>query len=199
MLTQLPPSPLPSLRAVELAPADAPLLQRFFDENPQYFLAVQGEPAGPGEATEEIAGELPPGVPHTRKWVIGYVAPNGALAGIANLVSDIFAPTVWNVSTFIIATARHGSGEAQALYKSLEAWAAGSGACWLRLGVVKGNTRGERFWLAQGFVDTRERSGYQIGRQVNVLRVMAKPLHGGSIDDYLSLVPRDRPEHANAL
>jgi hypothetical protein len=62
------------------------------------------------------------------------------------------------------------------------------------LGVVKGNVRAERFWQAQGFVDTRERHGYQIGNQVNVLRVMMKPLAGGTLADYLDLVPRDRPE-----
>ena len=148
----------------------------------------------PNEAGEEIAGELPAGLVYSRKWVVGYVAADGELAAMANLLSDVFVPSVWNLSTFIVGAPRHGTGDAQALYHSLENWAARNGARWLRLGVVKGYERAERFWLSRGFLQIRERSGYQIGRQVNVIRVMCKPLAGGTVADYLSLVPRDRPE-----
>ena len=55
----LPPSPIAAPRTIELGPSDVSLLQRFFDENPAYFIAVHGEPAGPDEAHEEIHG-LPP-------------------------------------------------------------------------------------------------------------------------------------------
>jgi hypothetical protein len=113
---------------------------------------------------------------------------------MANLLSDVFLPSVWNLSTFIVSTSRHGTGEAQALYRSLENWTTRNGARWLRLGVVKGYVRAERFWLSRGFVQTRERAGYQIGKQVNVIRVMCKPVAGGTVAEYLSLVTRDRPE-----
>jgi len=33
-----------------------------------------------------------------------------------------------------------------------------------------------------------------MGSRVNDLRVMAKPLAGGAIADYLAMVARDRPE-----
>jgi hypothetical protein len=190
----LPSGETASLRTLELHVVDAPLLQRFFDANPAYFLAVQGEPAGEDEAMDEIAGELPPGLAYTRKFVIGYADDTGALVAMANLLSDIFVPGVWNLSTFMVATAQHGTGMAHSLYQELEAWTIACGAHWLRLGVVKGNARAERFWLSQGYLDTRERSGFQIGNQVNVLRVMAKPLAGGTLEDYLRLVPRDRPD-----
>lgn len=64
---------------------------------------------------------------------------------------------------------------------------------WLSLGVVAGNTRVERFWLSCGFVETRIRTDYQIGQQLNTLRVMCKPFAVGSIKDYLMLVDRDVP------
>jgi GNAT superfamily N-acetyltransferase len=175
------------------------LLQRFFEANPAYFVAVQGEPAMPNEASEEIAGELPADLVYSRKWIVGYVATDGELAAMANLLSDIFVPSVWNLSTFIVATSRHGTGDGQALYHSLENWMVHNGARWLRLGVVKGYERAERFWLSRGFKQIRERSGYQIGRQVNVVRVMCKPLAGGTVAEYLSLVPRDRPGPQNAF
>jgi GNAT superfamily N-acetyltransferase len=191
--TELPPSPIDGLRTIELTAGREPLLQQFFEANPEYFLAVGGEPAGPNEAHEEIHGALPQDWPFTKKWVIGWVDGGGALAAMANLVSDLLAPGVWHVGTFIVATARHGSGDAHALYRGLEAWAVSNGAAWLRLGVVLGNARAERFWQSLGYVQTRTRSGVQIGRQTNTLRVMFKPLANGTLESYLSLVPRDRP------
>lgn len=113
---------------------------------------------------------------------------------MANLVSDILAPRVWNISTFIVATARHGTCEAGVIYRSLENWASENGAQWLRLGVVQGNARGERFWDKADFVQTRLREGVQFGEQTNTLRVMVKFLAGGTLEQYLALIPRDRPE-----
>ena len=44
--TQLPASPIPALRVVELAAGNEPALQHFFEANPAYFLAVNGERVG---------------------------------------------------------------------------------------------------------------------------------------------------------
>lgn len=195
-ITELPPSPLPDLRVVELTPDEESLLQAFFELNPLYFLSVNGEPAQPGEALVEINDPLPAGWAFTKKWLIGYLNPDGSLAAMANVVSDLLVPTVWHISTFIVATARHGSGDAQALYAGIESWAISNGACWLRLGVVRGNARAERFWTRQGYVQTRLREGAQMGKRTNTLRVMCKPLYGGSVEQYLTLVQRDRPEPA---
>jgi GNAT superfamily N-acetyltransferase len=190
----LPQSPIPSLRVIELTPAHATLLQRFFDANPEYSIAVSGEPAGPNAAYEEIHDKPPPGWGFTKMWVIGYVDEKDALAAMANVVADLLAPRVWHIGLFIVATSRHGTGDAQALYRGLESWAAGNGAHWLRLGVVEGNARAERFWVKQGYVETRKRTGVAMGKRVNTIRVMVKPLAHGSMEQYLSLVSRDRPE-----
>ncbi len=190
----LPQSPIHGLRPLELGSSDIPLLQQFFAANPEYFLNVQGEPPLPDDAQEEIEVDLPAGIPYASKWVIGFANPDGSLAAMANVVADIFKPTVWNLSTFIVATALHGSGVARHLYEAIEAWATQSGAQWLRLGVVVGNTRAEHFWLSRGFIETRIRTDYPIGQQLNTLRVMCKPLAGGSITEYLWLVGRDAPD-----
>ena len=68
------------------------------------------------------------------------------------------------------------------------------GAHWIRLGVVVGNARAERFWARCGYVQVRERGPLEMGKKTNMLRVMVKPLAGGSLDAYLSLVERDRPD-----
>jgi RimJ/RimL family protein N-acetyltransferase len=116
------------------------------------------------------------------------------MIGMANIVSDLLAPRVWHIGLFMVATGLHGSGAAYALYRHLEHWAFDLGARWLRLGVVEGNTRAERFWERCAFVDVRKRDAVAMGKRINTLRVMAKPLAGGTLDKYLALVARDRPE-----
>jgi len=170
-------------------------LQRFFEANPEYFMAVYGERPGPDAAREEIRGEVPPGFSHTKKWVLGYFDGASTMVAMANVVSDFLAAGVWHIGLFIVATERHGSGEAQALYRGLEDWARSSGADWLRLGVVQGNARAERFWERLGFIETRTRP-VEMGKRLNTVRVMMKPLNGGTRDQYLALVARDRPETA---
>lgn len=191
---RLPASPLAGLKTVQLGADDEPLLQRFFEANPPYFLAVYGKPAGPDAARDEIRDLPPTGWSFTQRWLLGYATADGELAAAADVVSDLLVPGVWHIGLFIVATSRHGSGDAQALYRGLESWATGEGARWLRLGVVRGNARAERFWEAQGFVETRTRVRVEMGKRTNTLRVMVKPLSGGTLDAYLAAVPRDRPE-----
>jgi GNAT superfamily N-acetyltransferase len=190
----LPPSPIAALRTVEIGAGDEPLLQRFFDENPAYFMAVHGEPAGPDEAHEEILAQPPAGWSFTKKWLVGYVDATGSLVAIADVITDLLAPGVWHIGLFIVATARHGNGDAQRLHHGLERWAADHGARWLRLGVVSGNARAERFWQSMGYTQVRTREGITMGKLTNTVRVMVKPLDGQTVEGLLSLVPRDRPE-----
>lgn len=76
---------------------------------------------------------------------------------------------------------------------ALESWARQGGASWMRLNVVVGNARAERFWEMAGYSEVRRRGGVGIGRRVNEVRVMLKPLAGEGLPAYLSRVPRDRP------
>jgi GNAT superfamily N-acetyltransferase len=187
-------SPIAALRTVELTPDFEARLQQFYEANPAYFDAVQGGPAGPNEAHETIHDELPAGWPFTTVWLIGYLDADDSLVAIANVVSDLLAPGVWHLGLFIVATARHGNGEAQSLYRGLESWASANGARWLRLGVVQGNVRAERFWQSLGYQQVRTRLDVVMGQRSNTLRVMVKPLGDDSLERYLSLVERDRPE-----
>jgi GNAT superfamily N-acetyltransferase len=190
--TKLPFSPIATLRTIELTSNEEPMLQRFFEANSQYFFAAHGEPAGPNEAHEEIHGELPPGWGFTKKWLIGYINAQNELSAMANIISDLLAPGVWHIGLFVVATSRHGSGDAQTIYRGLETWAIENGAHWLRLGVVQGNARAEHFWKSLGYIETRTRAGVAMGKLMNTVRVMVKPLAGGSFEQYLS-VERDRP------
>lgn len=181
------------IRVVEMDAGDLPCLQEFFDLNPEYFLAVSGQAAAPDEAEQELNGPLPEGWPYTKKWLLGFVDNSNTLIGMSNVVQDLLAPGVWHIGLFIVASSLHGSGIAQKLYHGLELWAHDNGASWLRLGVVQGNTRAEKFWGKLGYFEVRTRPGVQIGLQTNTVRVMAKALDGGSIAEYLQLVTRDDP------
>jgi GNAT superfamily N-acetyltransferase len=190
----IPVSPVPGLRTLELTAEHEALLQRLFEANPEYYLLANGEPPGPDEAHREIHTGPPADMSFTKMWLIGYADETGELVAMANIVSDLLAPRVWHVGYFLVATSRHGTGLARVLYDSLECWMADSGAEWLRLGVILGNVRGERFWESLGYFETRRRDGVEYGRLTHTLQVMYKPLGGGTLEQYRALVPRDRPE-----
>lgn len=190
----LPSAPVPNLRTVTLTAEWEPALQRLFDESPQYFLSVKGEAAQPGEAHEEIHGEPPSGWSFTKRWLIGYADSKNNLAAMANVVSDLLAPTVWHIGLFMIAMDRQGTGEAHSLYAGLESWTLSNGACWLRLGVVAGNTRAGRFWERLGYQNVCRLEGIAMGKRTNAVRVMVKPLTGRPMQEYLAMVERDRPD-----
>jgi GNAT superfamily N-acetyltransferase len=188
----LPASPIQNLSVVNLVSAGEVALQEFFEENPLYFLSVHGIPAQAGEAREEICGDLPAGWAFTHKYVFGYEDPNGKLAGMVNVVSDLLAIGVWHIGTFIVTTDRHGTGDAQSLYASVEGWCQRCGARWMRLGVVEGNSRAETFWERSGYTQVARREGIVMGQRTNAIRVMAKPLLGQPVSEYYALVERDR-------
>ena len=183
-----------AFRAFEMGIEDAPRLQEFFESNPEYFLAVGGVGPSPAQAKEEFEDLPPAGMPFRKMWLLEFRGRDGPMAGMATVVSDLIAEHVWHVGLFIVATSLHGSGAAQDMYACLESWMRGQGARWSRLGVVQGNLRAERFWEGQGYSENRTRLVEAAGRRTNTVRVMAKPLAGGSLSDYLALVARDRPE-----
>lgn len=181
------------LRCIELTPADAPALQAFFEANPLYFHAVGGQPPQPDEALSEITDRPPAEMPYGRVWVFGFEDDTGQLAAMAGVIENLLAPGVWHIGIFIVATARHGRGDAQRLHAAIVDWARANGAQWMRLGVVLGNERAERFWRRCGYTELRQREGIVMGRLTQTVRVMVKPLTGLPIEQYLERVERDRP------
>lgn len=174
---------------------DAGALQVFLEANPRYSEIVSGRPWLQGEALSELA-EMPPA-----HWAHGAVHKlaalhprTGAWQAYVDLVEGLFHERVWHIGLFLVDQGLHGSGFAAVLLTELEKQARAQGAKWMRLGVVVGNARAERFWLRQGFVETRQRSGVAMGLLSQTLRVMVKPLCQAGLDEYLSLVRRDQPD-----
>jgi GNAT superfamily N-acetyltransferase len=186
--------PVPGHHVRLLAAHDVARLQAFFVANPAYFLAVHGEPAQAQEAQQAWEDRPPADIAHARQDLVGCFDPAGELVAMASVTAGMVDPQVWHLGLFIVATHLHGQGLAPAFYAGLEHWVRHLGALWLRLGVVKGHARAERFWLRQGFEPLRERGPVQMGRLTQTLRVMVKPLATLGLPSYLDRVARDRPE-----
>jgi GNAT superfamily N-acetyltransferase len=182
-----------SWRIEALDSDDVAAMQRFFDANPEYFVTVNGEGPIADEAQREFDDLPPAGMRYGERWVIGVVDDAGALVGVGGVIGDFLVDAVWHVGLFVIASALHGSGAAARIYGALEQWMQARGARWIRLGVVKGSAKAERFWQKVGFVQVRERGPVAMGRKSNMLRVMIKPLGAATPADYLAMVERDRP------
>jgi GNAT superfamily N-acetyltransferase len=183
----------PSARVFEMRRDEVPRLQKFFEENPEYDLSVNGEPPRPGEALEEFESVPPADWPMGKKWLLSFEAGDGSMIGMADIISDLLVKDVWHIGLFIVSTRLHGAGVAQELYDGVEGWMKARGARWSRLGVVAGNARAERFWERLGYKELRMRRGVVMGKRTNDIRVMMKPLTGGTVEKYLALVSRDRP------
>ena len=113
---------------------------------------------------------------------------------MAGLIENLFVDYVWHIGLFVIATRLHGLGTAPGFYRALEDWLREQGCRWIRLGVVEGNARAERFWEKCGYREVRKRLAVPMGNRVNDVRVMVKPLAHHSVREYLSAVARDRTE-----
>ncbi|MDQ0654972.1 GNAT family N-acetyltransferase [Pseudomonas cedrina] len=192
----LPGCSVAGIQVVELASSDEAELQRFFERAPDYFIAVNGEPATPTQAHEELHEQLPAGWTCRRMYWLGYRDAEGRLVAVVNIAADLLAVGVWHIGLLLVDACLHGSGLAQRLHAGLEVWAVRNGAQWFRLTVVIGNTRAERFWPRLGYVQVRTREGVTMGWQVNRVSIQVKALAGGRVDEYLALVERDRPATA---
>lgn len=182
------------LTARALQREDLPALQAFFEANPAYFLQITGRPPRPDEAEQEFDDRPPAHLPHTGFYMLGLEDPAGTLQAMTVLLSDFVQPAVWHIGLFIVATARHGRGDAAALCHALEQWMAGQGAAWSRLSVLDINPRAQRFWTAMGYQAVRQREGVAVGERLLRAHVMVKPLAGGTVAQYLERVARDRPD-----
>jgi GNAT superfamily N-acetyltransferase len=178
--------------AYEMADGDLPLLQKFYERNPQYHQLVEGAPPGPDAAQQTFDSRPPNDWPLDKKWLVRFSDAEGQMVGIADLLENLFVDGVWHLGLFILATRLHGTG--RTWYDALESWLRQQGCTWIRLGVVEGNARAERFWQKCGYREVRKRLRVPMGNKVHDIRVMVKPLAGGTMREYLSAVARDRPE-----
>ena len=186
----------PHLSARVLRADEVPALQALYDANPEYALAINGRVPGPSQAQADFDERPPAHLGYSAQWTLGLFDKADALSGISIVTADLCVPGVWHLALLLIATRLHGQGVAMPIYLAMEDWIVRQGARWLRLGVVQGNTRAERFWQRMGYAEVRVRENIDTGGRLNTLRVMVKPLAAAGTSDlacYLASVPRDQP------
>jgi RimJ/RimL family protein N-acetyltransferase len=181
-------------RAVQAGECDLAALEAFFRESSGYYESVEGRPADASDGTEFLHALPPPDFSYRDHYSLLLRDAQGRIDGLMNLATDLPAAGVWHLGFFIIANRLHGTGFAQRAHAVYEHWARSCGVDWLRLGVVTQNLRAQRFWLRQGYIQTRRREGIAMGNLTNTVILMMKPLTGRSLTEYLQRVPRDRPE-----
>ncbi len=119
--------------------------------------------------TRGSARRPPQGWPYTRKWLIGFKDPSGALIAMANVIFR--SPRARHMARGPVHRRHppHGTGTAQSALSALERWTRDLGARWLRLGVVKGKParrallgalwirRGSRAWVESRWAHADQR------------------------------------------
>jgi GNAT superfamily N-acetyltransferase len=181
--------------AVEADRSMALELQAFYEANPEYYLLTHGLAPASDEALQGFDFRPPADMPYTALpiWLIRK-RDSGRVVGEVSVATDLLTAGVTHLGFFMIASACHGTGFADEVYASYEAWAIAQGARWLRLGVVEGHRRAHRFWLRQGYVEVSQRRDYVLGDLSHTLLVMVKPVAPNTLDAYIAAVPRDRPD-----
>jgi GNAT superfamily N-acetyltransferase len=176
----------------ELGEGDLPELQRFIEANPQYWRVVMEREPSATAAREMFDDRPPDDWVWERQWLVALRDAASDMIAMAEITEGMLAAGVWHVGLFITAARLHGTGRSEKAYAALERWMRASGARWVRLGVVVGNARAERFWEKAGFTEVKRRCGIEVEGRERDLRVMAKALGDASLREYLALVERDR-------
>lgn len=187
-------TPLGRVACTVIDEVQAPRLQAFFEANPEYFRTVYGRIAKPTEAHEQLHDLPPPEMPYADRWVLAFDDERGRMVAMGGVLADFLAEGVWHIGLFIVASDLHGTGIGRAVHDALASWMRARGARWIRLGVVVGNVKAERFWERMGYREVRRRLRVAFDDGPRDLRVMVKPLDGASLEGYLERVARDRPE-----
>ncbi len=126
-------------------PADEPVLQRLFDEDPEYF-----EVNGRTFPVAEIVTALPPGSARDDKFVF-VMTRDGRIDGMIDVIRGYPEPSTWFLGFLFVAKHARGKGLGRHALHGLYRWVADQGGRVLRLGVVEGNEVARALYDSEGF------------------------------------------------
>ena len=166
---------LPGYTVRSLTPADAPAIQRLYEQCLDYCLLVDGHPPSSGAAVEEFSS-APPGKSLADKFLFGIGGPLGELAGLLDCVRGYPDETTWWIGLLLFAPEARAHGLGSATVRGFANYAQAHGAQALMLGVVDENTRAYAFWMRQGFEPARTTEPRQFGVKTHAVHVMRRAL-----------------------
>lgn len=144
-MSVLPKIPNFDVRALE--ERDAAPLQALFDEDPEYFLGMNGREI----PVAEIRAAIPPGRSRDDKFLF-VIERAGRLAGMIDLIRGYPEPATWHLGFLFIAKAFRAAGLGRTTLRALYDHVGAQGAKVLRLGVVEANARARWLYATEGFV-----------------------------------------------
>jgi len=158
-----------------LTDADAPVLQRLLGRCGDYFDLLEGRPAGPDAAQQELRDGPAERVPHDL-FALGIDGGQGELAGYIGALRHHRQPNQWYLGFLLLDPAWRGRGIGSTAYWAFQHWIKAQGANSLLLAVIAENERGHRFWQSLGFGCPRSYPARQIGLKRHVLVEYEKTL-----------------------
>jgi len=170
----------------EITQAQLSAVATLYRDNPDYWTSIAG--ASPTPAG--VAKDMEPGEQGLSPK-FGFFNADHQLIGVCYLNPDFLAHHVWHIEFLLVSSELRGTGASTEILQGLERWIQTQGGQWLRLGCVTTDARALRFWTKQGFTDLGQWQG-RILQQAVTLQLKFKALAGGSLDDYLRVVPNDR-------
>jgi len=170
----------------EITQAQLTAVSTLYRDNPDYWNSIAGASPTPAMVAKDLeAGK------EGRFPKFGFFDAHQQLIGVCYLKPDFLAHHVWHIEFFLVSGDLRGTGASTEIWQGLEHWIQTQGGQWLRLGCVTTDARALRFWSKHGFTDLGQWQG-RILQQAVTLQLKFKALAGGSLEDYLQVVPNDR-------
>jgi GNAT superfamily N-acetyltransferase len=163
------------LTARRLDEKDTVVLQALCDACADYYVLIEGRPAGPGEGQHQLA-ELPPGKTLEDKFFFGLFTPRPRLCGALELMRDFREPGEWYLGLLLLEPAVRGRGLGERVLRTAEDWARSQGARRMRLACAEQNEGGRRFWERQGYREDRRFPPRRMGLRETVFVELTREL-----------------------
>lgn len=168
---------LPDHSVHHLGLEDCPAIQDLFDKCLDFMLLVDGHPAGPHAAEEELQ-DLPPGMSLDDKFVFGIVDRKKDLFGYLDVMRGYPEEGTWWIGLLLLVPEARSHGLGDKIVESFAEHVRAQGGKAIMLGVVEENRRAYRFWSRVGFEPVYETEPRLFGDKPQKVSVMRRILPG---------------------
>lgn len=105
------------------------------------------------DAGHSILFDLPPDKELKDKYVIGVYNENNILIAVIDIVKDYKAAGEWMIGLLMIDPGERGNSLGRKLHDLIKGWVREEQGSVLRIGVIKENIRGYKFWCEMGYAE----------------------------------------------
>jgi GNAT superfamily N-acetyltransferase len=135
-----------------------------------YYLLHDGVLPSKKDALE-IFSSLPPGKSYEDKFVLGIYKSRDELIGIIEIVRDFPVIGEWMLGLLFIEPDERHHGLGRRVHEALVQWAITLGSRSFRIGVIKENHKGKKFWSDLGYLQIKEMA-MDLTKKAHIIDVM---------------------------